>query len=122
MTKKAIKIIVTICVLIAVVLFTNLPERISDIIETYKTKSAVSNIIGQWEREEGKGIQGLEFFSDGTYTSDHPNYNGNYSIDGNRLKLAGILVDPLVYSFEIKSNELILTPNDGEIRIFSKIE
>lgn len=122
MTKKVVKVSVIICVLIVVVLFTNLPERISDIIETYETKSAVSNIIGQWERNEGKGIQELEFFSDGTYTSDHPNYNGNYSIDGNRLKLAGILVDPLVYSFEITNNELILTPNDGEIRIFSKIE
>ena len=94
----------------------------TDIIETFENKSTVSSMLGRWERNEGKGIQKLEFFNDGTYTSDHPNYNGNYSINGHRLKLSGILVDPLVYSFEIENNELILTPDSGEIRVFAKIK
>lgn len=122
MTKKVIKLIIAICVLISIVLFSNLPERMTDIIETFENKSTVSSMLGRWERNEGKGIQKLEFFNDGTYTSDHPNYNGNYSINGHRLKLSGILVDPLVYSFEIENNELILTPDSGEIRVFAKIK
>ena len=121
MVKKIIKIVVAICISVIVVVFTNLPERVSEIFETFETKSSVSNIVGRWERDEGKGIQKLEFFSDGTYTSDHPNYNGNYSIDGKRLKLSGILVDPMVFSFDAKGNMLTLTSDNGEIRYYTKI-
>lgn len=75
-----------------------------------------SKIIGQWEIQNTEGVHSpfkiLEFFSDGTYASDDPNYNGNYSIDGNRIKFDGILVNPLTCSFTVNSKVLTLTSQD----------
>lgn len=72
-------------------------------------------IVGRWEKTEGSGFDYLEFFSDGTYTSSHPNYAADYSIEGNRLRLTGVLMETKVYTFEIKSNVLNLLNDDGEI-------
>lgn len=77
--------------------------------------SSSGNIVGRWEKTEGYGFDYLEFFSDGTYTSSHPNYASNYSIEGDRLKLTGVLMETKVYTFEINGNVLNLFNDSGEI-------
>lgn len=67
-----------------------------------------SEIIGQWTTIEGNDFRFLEFFSDGTYTSSHPNYFGDYSIDRDRLKLSGIMMEARTYTFEIQGDTLSL--------------
>lgn len=74
--------------------------------------SGTSSIVGHWSQTEGSGFSYLEFFSDGTYTSDYDNYQGSYSIDGDRLKLTGILVEAKTYTFEIKDDTLSLYTSD----------
>lgn len=86
-------------------------------------KSTKDMVVGQWEIEDAVGItinsygvtylRSLEFFSDGTYNSNHVNYSGSYSIDGNRIKLTGILMSTLVYTFEIKGDTLYLYPSSS---------
>lgn len=85
--------------------------------------SSTSKIVGRWTKTEGRGFSYLEFFSDGTYTSDHVNYEGNYSIDGDRLKLSGILVEAKTYTFEIKGDTLSLytgSESDSLIAVYEK--
>ena len=78
--------------------------------------NSASKLVGQWEREDVESISApfdeLEFFSDNTYSSDDPNYNGNYSIDGDRIKFTGILVEPITCSFEANNKNLTLTYED----------
>lgn len=75
-----------------------------------------SKIIGQWERENTEKVSApfddLEFFSDNTYSSDDSNYNGNYSVDGSRIKFSGILVEPITCSFDVSGKKLTLTYED----------
>ena len=75
-----------------------------------------SKIIGQWEIQNAEEVHApfdfLEFFSDNTYASEDPNYNGHYSIDGNRIKFDGILVNPITCSFKVNGKTLTLTNND----------
>ena len=78
-------------------------------------KSTEDMIVGYWENTEGGQFRYLEFFSDGSYTSSHVNYEGSYSIEGNRLKLTGILVESKTYSFEIKGNTLYLYNRSGDL-------
>ena len=80
------------------------------------------SIVGQWiipDEIENAGsttqLVYLEFFSDGTYASNRSNYSGNYSIDGDRIKLEGILVDPLVATFELEDNNLTFYYDDGDV-------
>jgi len=82
-----------------------------------------SKIVGRWEKTEGRGFSYLEFFSDGTYTSDKANYEGRYSIDGNRLKLSGILVEAMTCTFKIKGDTLSLyssNESDSPFLVFEK--
>ena len=67
-------------------------------------------IIGRWKPVSGDGLsfRYIEFFSDGTYTSSHDNYQGTYSIDGDRIRLSGFLVSDKVWTFQLKGNKLIL--------------
>lgn len=59
---------------------------------------------------EGSGkFSYIEFFPDGKYTSSDPNYEGDYSINGNRIRLEGILVDSKVYYFKVKGKTLELS-------------
>lgn len=69
-------------------------------------KSAEDQIVGYWKKVDGGPFRYLEFFSDGTYDSSSANYEGSYSISGDRLKLTGILVESKTYSFEIKDDKL----------------
>ncbi|MCI5655374.1 MAG: hypothetical protein SOT80_03540 [Candidatus Pseudoruminococcus sp.] len=70
--------------------------------------SGDSGIVGRWKKTEGGEFSYLEFFSDGTYKSSSANYEGGYSIDGNRLKLSGILVESKTYTFKIEGDTLFL--------------
>lgn len=78
-----------------------------------------NKIVGCWryvkdERIGRPDITYLEFYSDGTYVSNATNYDGKYSIDGNRIKLEGTLVKPKVYLFEIKGDVLTLYYYEGD--------
>ena len=71
--------------------------------------SSSSKIVGLWVKSEGYcDFSYLEFFSDGTYASSSSNYAGSYSIDGDRIKLSGILVPTKTYTFKISGNTLTL--------------
>lgn len=63
----------------------------------------------------------LEFFSDGTYKSDYPNYYGSYSVDGNRLRMSGVLVEDVTVNYEVNDNNLIFT-NDGREKPIATFE
>lgn len=84
--------------------------------------SPASKLIGQWERDGDYAVTKLEFFDDGTYTSDHSNYNGNYTINDNRLKITGILVEPETFDFEIKNNTLVLYNEKGSTMEFERVK
>lgn len=86
------------------------------------SKSPSDLIVGQWiipgeEDHAGTTSQlvALEFFSDGTYTSNHSNYSGGYSIDGDRIKLDGVLAEPLTFTFKLDDDTLTFYYDDGEV-------
>lgn len=68
--------------------------------------SAESKLVGQWEDADGSKISEIEFFCDCTYTTNHPNYISRYSVHGDRIKLAGLLVEDLTYDIKVNSNIL----------------
>ena len=70
-------------------------------------------IVGQWVTVGGTYFKRIEFFSDGTYSSNKSNYKGNYSIEKNRIKLEGYLMDDKIYNFEIDGDKLILYKGDS---------
>ena len=64
-------------------------------------------LSGRWTKTDG-GIMfsNVEFFKDGTYESDDANYDGSYSIDGDRIKFSGVLVNPVTLSYKIDGDKL----------------
>ena len=51
----------------------------------------------------------FEFFSDSTYSSDKDNYFGkDYTIEDGRIRLGGVLMSDLVYSYKLDGDTLIL--------------
>lgn len=58
----------------------------------------------------------VEFFDDGTYTSDRPNLKGNFSITGNRIKFEGYLVEDVVETYEIDDGELHFLHDNGSVK------
>ncbi len=79
------------------------------------------SLNGRWTYTDGSAkFSYIEFFSDGTYTSSHANYNGSYSIDGDRLKLSGILVEPLTYTFDVSGDTLTFLNGDSVTAVFEK--
>lgn len=89
--------------------------------------SSESAIIGRWETDstsfEGYTDRGtvIEFFSDGTYDSNSPNYNGGYSVDGNRIRLSGQLSEDLTFTFEVSGDTLLLYNNKGRKFEYTKV-
>ena len=73
--------------------------------------SSEKKIVGRWNVDDSGYFRYIEFFSDGTYSSSDANYQGSYSIDGNRIRLSGILVSDKTFDFEVHGNTLIL---DGD--------
>ena len=82
-------IVVVVCLVVVIVLL---------------SRCGGSPIVGRWEvvenglRVDYGVIRNLEFFGDGTYTSDHSNYFGSYSIEGNRLRISGVLASQKTFS------------------------
>lgn len=91
-----------------IVIFMSIIIIIIAIISCSSNNIDSSEIIGQWTTIEENDFRFLEFFSDGTYTSSHPNYFGDYSIDRDRLKLSGIMMEARTYTFEIQGDTLSL--------------
>lgn len=86
------------------------------------SKSPSDLIVGQWVipgEEDRAGtttdLVALEFFGDGTYTSNRSNYSGDYSIDGDRIKLNGVLAEPLTFTFSLEDDSLIFYYDDGDV-------
>ena len=75
--------------------------------------SAPKSLSGRYVGEESTSFDYIEFFSDGKYTSSHPNYEGDYSIDGNRIRLEGILVDSRIYYFKTSGDTLELSYDEN---------
>ncbi len=73
-----------------------------------------SSIVGRWESDNSY-FDELEFFSDGTYDSNDPNYNGSYSAENGRLRLGGVLMPDKTYSYDVSGSKLTLYNNDGEV-------
>lgn len=85
--------------------------------------NSANKLIGHWSTGEKGTLSELEFFSDGSYVSSSSNYEGSYSVDSNRIRLNGILVDSLTFTFEVNNNSLILYDNDGDVYgEYSKLE
>lgn len=86
--------------------------------------SLESKLVGRWRlpEEETAYFRSLEFFSNGTYTSSRENYEGNYSVDGDRIKLQGFLVESKTYTFKVNNSELTLINSKGEeICVYEKV-
>ena len=78
------------------------------IIFTLAACSSQKKIVGRWIVDDSGYFNYIEFFSDGTYSSSDSNYQGSYSIDGNRIRLSGILVSDKTFDFSVHGNTLTL--------------
>lgn len=78
-------------------------------------KTPQQELAGYWEKTEGKGFSYIEFFEDGKYVSSHTNYEGDFSISGDRIRLEGILVDSKTYTYSVSGNMLTFYDNDGDV-------
>lgn len=87
-------------------------------------EKAKKKLQGQWSFAGDVSVpfDELEFFNDGSYASDDANYNGRYSIDGDRIKFEGMLVSPIVCTFELDGDTLTLIYEEDEIWEFHKNE
>lgn len=104
-------VIIICAVLIAVVLFFVLGSS--------------NDLTGEWRIVDDSistPFDELEFFSDNTYVSDDANYDGSYSIDGDRIRFEGILVSPIVCTFDVSGNTLTLIYDEDEIWEFERVE
>ena len=83
-----------------------------------------NNLLGQWEltNDTSAPFDELELFSDNTYASDDSNYNGQYSVDGDRIRFEGILVSPINCTYKADKNTLIITYEDDEVWEFHRVE
>ncbi len=90
--------------------------------------SSSSSLVGRWEAvDDGVEVDygdldELEFFSDGTYSSDLDNYSGGYSVDGNRIKLSGIIASAYTFSFEVSGNTLTMYDDNGNEFTYNKVD
>lgn len=83
-------------------------------------------LAGRWTKTDG-GIMfsNVEFFKDGTYSSDHANYDGAYSIEGDRIKFTGVLVDPVTLSYKIDGDKLFFyyqSTNEEAAATFERVK
>ncbi len=84
---------------------------ITTILMTLMTSCGGSSLVGQWKC----GSSTLEFFSNGTYKSNDPNYYGDYSVDGDRLMLEGVLMPSVTTTFKVSGDTLTMYDDNGNI-------
>lgn len=58
----------------------------------------------------------------GTYASNQSNHNGTYSVDGDRLRISGILVEDKTFTFQLKGDKLYLDASNGLEYEFEKAD
>ncbi len=84
--------------------------------------SSSDSLSGRWRKTDGTAeFSYIEFFSDGTYTTNDANYEGDYSIDGDRIRLSGVLVSPLAYTYQVSGDTLTFLSGDRVLATFEKI-
>ncbi|MBP3570084.1 MAG: hypothetical protein J6K04_13090 [Lachnospiraceae bacterium] len=83
-----------------------------------------SKLKGQWEAVTPPEyfFTEIEFFSDGTYASNQSNHNGTYSVDGDRLRISGILVEDKTFTYKVKGDTLYLEASNGVEYVFEKAD
>jgi hypothetical protein len=86
-----------------------------------------TRVIGRWQKVTTQACAitypaKLEFFGDGTYVGELPNWNGGrYSIiDGNRIKL-DTLTGPGVYEIELSRDRLTFKNDSGCIFQYKRL-
>ena len=82
-----------------------------------------NSIVGHWVATDLQSakINEIYFYSDGTYSSSRSNYHGSYSIDGDRLRLEGFLVEDINATFEVKGAYMTLSFWTGDYE-YEKID
>lgn len=90
--------------------------------------SSKSALVGSWEAVD-KGVEvsygrlsSLEFFSDGTYNSSSSHYSGSYSVEGNRMRISGIIASDYSFTFDVSGSTLTIYDDDGEAYKYSKMD
>ena len=74
-----------------------------------------TKLVGSWQIVDGHSeFSRIEFFDNGSYDTDVSNYEGRFTVSGNRLNLQGILTSSLTYIFEVSDNTLTLYDTDGD--------
>lgn len=75
-------------------------------------------MAGQWVLTDGDAfVSRFEIFTDGTYTSSHTNYEGRVSVDNNRIRFSGVLVDDKIYTYKLNGDTLEFLSDDGVSQI-----
>lgn len=103
-TDKKYKIIM-LCVIVCIIIVAYIGSQLHD--DNHL-------IVGRWEEVGDCWMDELEFFSDGTYSSDKDNYFGSYTIEDGRIRLGGVLMSDLVYSYKLDGDTLILYEDDDD--------
>ena len=85
--------------------------------------SSSKALVGRWEATDSSAYFGyLEFFKDGTYGSDRVNYSGNYSVNGDRLRIDGILMPSVTFTFSVSGDRLKLSTGGQEYDVYHRIK
>ena len=79
-----------------------------------KSQKKNGSLVGRWVAVKHRWMDELEFFSDGTYSSDKAKYFGSYTAENGRLRLDGVLMEDLVFSYELKGDTLIIYDDVNE--------
>ncbi len=89
--------------------------------------SSASSLVGRWEAVD-KGVEvsygrlsSLEFFSDGTYNSSSSHYSGSYSVEGNRMRISGIIASDYSFTFDVSGSTLTVYDDNGDAYEYSKV-
>lgn len=85
--------------------------------------SSSKALVGRWEYNSSQSkwskgdvrLSELEFFSDGTYSSNIDGYSGTYTIENNRLRLSisGYSRKDMIRSYSFDQGKLILDDDQG---------
>lgn len=85
--------------------------------------SSSKALVGRWEATDSSAyFSYLEFFKDGTYGSDRVNYSGNYSVNGDRLRIDGILMPSVTFTFSVSGDRLKLSTGGQEYDVYHRIK